>query len=140
MQPMVGVNYTGASTDGFIESGAGDFSLVVADADTNSFTSTLGMRVSGLWTVGGTKLVPDASIAWRHEFADTRQSFSAAFLDAPSTPFDIVSSKISPDSALVNAGLTAGVTQGLELFVDYNGVLNSDATSHNGSAGFRATW
>jgi fibronectin-binding autotransporter adhesin len=140
MQPMVGVNYTGASTDGFIENGAGDLSLIVADADTNSFTSTVGMRFSGLWTVGGTRLVPDASIAWRHEFADTTQSFTAAFLEDPSTSIDIISSKVSPDSAIVNAGLTAGVTQGLELFVDYNGIINSDATSHNGSAGFRATW
>jgi outer membrane autotransporter protein len=93
-----------------------------------------------MWTAGGVTLVPDASIAWRHEFADDRQSFTAAFLDDPSTLFNIISSETSPDSILVNAGLTAGVTKGLELFVDYNGVLNSDANSHNGSAGFRATW
>ena len=140
MQPMVGVNYTGASTDGFIEAGAGDFGLLVADSDADSLTSTVGLRMSAMWTVGGTKLVPDAAIAWRHEFADDRQGFTAAFLEDPSTPFNIISSAISPDSALVNAGLTAGVSNNLELFVDYNGVINSDANSHNGSAGFRATW
>ncbi len=140
LQPMVGVNYTDASTNGFIESGAGGFSLIVADANATSFTSTIGMRASGVWTVGGMKLVPDASLAWRHEFSDDHQSFTSAFLDDPTTQFSIISSRIKPDSAVVAAGVTAGVTKGLELFVDYNGVLNSDADSHNGSAGFRATW
>src|SRR5262249_53489554 len=102
LQPMVDVNYTGLSTDGSIDAGAGDFGLIVSGADTDSFTTTLGMRMSGLWTVGRTRLVPDAMIGWRHEFADDRQSFDAAFLDDPSTLFNIVSSKVSPDSAVVS--------------------------------------
>ena len=140
MQPMLDVNYTGTSTNGFIESGAGSFGLVVGDTNADSLTTQLGMRASGVWTVGSTKLVPDLSLAWRHEFADDRQNFTAAFLEDPTTLFQVVSSSISPDSAVVSAGMTAGVSKGLELFVDYNGIINSDANSHNGSAGFRATW
>jgi uncharacterized protein with beta-barrel porin domain len=140
LQPMVAVNYTDTSTDSFIEGGAGDFGLIVGEADGDSLSTQVGLRASGMWTVGRVKLVPDAKIAWRHEFEDERQSFTAAFLEDPSTLFDIVSSEISADSAVVGAGLTAGVTNGLEVFVDYNGLINSELSTHNGSAGFRATW
>jgi len=138
--PFIAVGYMSNSTDGFSETGAGDFGLVVADSDADSLTSTLGMRFSGAWQAGGVRLVPKTEVAWRHEFLDERQGFSAAFLEDPSTPFSIVSSSLSRDSALVNAGVGAQVSRNFVLFLDYNGVLNSTANTHTASAGLRATW
>jgi len=138
--PFIAVGYMSNSTDGFSESGAGDFGLVVADSDADSLTSTLGMRFSGAWQAGGVRLVPKTELAWRHEFLDERQGFSAAFLEDPTTPFSIVSSSLSRDSALINAGVGAHVSRNFVLFLDYNGVLNSTANTHTASAGLRATW
>jgi subtilase-type serine protease len=140
VQPFIALGYLSNSTDGFSESGAGDFGLLVGDSDADSLTSTLGMRFSGMWKAGGVRLIPDAEIAWRHEFLDERQGFSAAFIEDPSTPFSIVSSALSRDSALVSAGVGAQVSRNFVLFLDYNGVLNSAANTHTASAGLRATW
>jgi outer membrane autotransporter protein len=138
--PFIALGYLSNSTDGFSESGAGDFGLLVGDSDADSLTSTLGMRFSGMWRAGGVRLIPDAEIAWRHEFLDERQGFSATFIEDPSTPFSIVSSALSRDSALVNVGLGAQVSKNFVLFLDYNGVVNSAANTHTASAGLRATW
>ncbi len=140
IQPFVALGYLSNSTDGFAEAGAGDFGLLVGDSDADSLASTVGVRFSGSWQAGGVRLIPDAEIAWRHEFLDERQAFTAAFIEDPTTPFQIVSSELSQDSALVNAGLGAQVAKGLVLFVDYHGVLNSAADTHAASAGFRASW
>lgn len=140
IQPFVALGYLSNSTDGFSESGAGDFGLLVGDSDADSLTSTLGLRFSGTWQAGGVRLIPDAEIAWRHEYLDERQGFTAAFIEDPSTPFSIVSSALSRDSALVNAGVGAQVSRNFVLFLDYNGVLNSAANTHTASAGLRATW
>lgn len=140
VQPFIALGYLSNSTDGFAESGGSDFALLVGDSDADSLSSTLGMRFSGMWKAGGVRLIPDAEIAWRHEFLDERQGFTAAFIEDPSTPFSIVSSALSRDSALVNAGLGAQVSKNFVLFLDYNGVLNSSANTHTASAGLRASW
>ena len=140
VQPFVGLAYLSNSTDGFTESGASDFNLLVGDADADSLTSTVGLRLSGSWKAGGVRLIPDAEIAWRHEFLDERQVFTAAFIEDPGTQFRIISSELSPDSVLASAGLGAQVSKNLVLFIDYNGVYNNAANTHAASAGLRATW
>lgn len=139
-QPNAGLAFTDVDTDTFIESGAGDFNLIVNGSDAQSLASTLGARIATQFKSGGMRIMPEISASWRHEFEDDRQSFTAAFPDDPSSTFTIISSKISEDSALVGAGVTAGVSRSVEIFVNYNGLLNSDVDVHNGSAGLRATW
>lgn len=139
-QPNAGVMFTDVDTDTFIESGGGDFDLIVHDQSAQSLASSLGARFATQFKAGGMNIMPEVSAAWRHEFDDDRQTFTAAFPDDPTSTFNIISSKINADSALVEAGVTAGVTKNVELFLNYNGLLNSDVDVHNGSAGLRATW
>jgi len=139
-QPNAGIMFTDVDSESFIESGAGDFNLIVGSASAQSLASKAGLRVAGQFKTGGVTLMPEFSAAWRHEFDDDRQTFTAAFPDDPSSTFNIISSKISPDSALLGAGLTAGLSENFELFINYNGLLNQDVDVHNGSAGFRVAW
>lgn len=90
--------------------------------------------------VDQTPVLPEFSLYWRHEFEDSRQSFTAAFPDDPLGAFTIISSHISDDSMVLGAGLTAGVSSNVEVFLNYNGLFNSDVEVHNGSLGLRATW
>ena len=139
-EAFVGAAYGAQSTDGFAEAGASGFSLLVQDADADSLASTVGARFSGEWQAGGVRLVPKAEVAWRHEFMDERQSFSAAFLEDPATQFQIVSTALSRDSAVVGLGIGAQVSKGLVLFLDYDGLFNGTSNTHAASAGLRATW
>ncbi len=138
--PFLGLAYASTSTDGFVESGAGAFNLLVAESDADSLTTTLGMRLSAAWQAGGVRLVPVAEIAWRHEFLDDNQSFGAAFLEDPATQFQIVSAEQVRDTIVANLGMGAQVSKSVTLFVDYNGLFSSSINTHAASAGLRATW
>jgi uncharacterized protein with beta-barrel porin domain len=138
--PFLGLAYASTSTDGFVESGAGAFDLLVAESDADSLATTLGLRLSGAWQAGGVRLVPVAEIAWRHEFLDDDQSFSASFLEDPATQFQIVSAEQARDTIIANLGLGAQVSKSLVVFLDYNGQFSSSLNTHAASAGLRATW
>ena len=138
--PFLGLAYASTATDGFVESGAGAFDLLVAESDADSLSTTLGLRLSGAWQAGGVRLVPVAEIAWRHEFLDDNQNFSAAFLEDPATQFQIVSAEQARDTIIANLGLGAQVSKSLVVFVDYNGQFSSSLNTHAASAGLRATW
>lgn len=139
-EAFVGAAYGSQSTDGFAESGANGFSLLVQESDADSLATSAGARFSGNWQAGGVRLIPKAEIAWRHEFMDERQEFQAAFLEDPATQFSIVSTALSRDSAVVGLGLGAQVSKGLVLFLDYDGLFNGTTNTHAASAGLRATW
>ncbi|MBP6014978.1 MAG: autotransporter domain-containing protein [Alphaproteobacteria bacterium] len=139
-EAFVGAAYGSQSTDGFAESGADGFSLLVQESDADSLATSVGARFSGNWQAGGVRLIPKAEIAWRHEFMDERQEFQAAFLEDPATQFQIVSTALSRDSAVVGLGLGAQVSKGLVLFLDYDGLFNGTTNTHAASAGLRATW
>ena len=138
--PFLGLAYASTSTDGFVESGAGAFDLLVADSDADSLATTLGLRLSGAWQAGGVRLVPVAEIAWRHEFMDDNQSFSAAFLEDPATQFQIISAEQARDTIVANLGLGAELSKSVTVFLDYNGLFSSTMNTHAASAGLRATW
>lgn len=138
--PFLGLAYASTSTDGFVESGAGAFSLLVAESDADSLTSTLGLRLSGAWQAGGVRLMPAAEIAWRHEFMDDNQNFTASFLEDPATQFQIVSAQQARDAIIANLGMGAQVSKSVVVFLDYNGLYSSSFNTHAASAGLRATW
>ena len=140
LQPMVSVNYTNLDTDGYTETGAQNFNLIINSQNTDSLTSDVALRATGHFNIGSTNFIPDLKVAWRHEYNDGRQSFDAAFLEDPNTIFNIESSRISADSAVLQAGFVAGLTQNVNIFAHYNGLYNSDATSNAASGGVTLTW
>jgi len=142
IQPSVNLAWIGADADGFTETGAGAFNLVVQGADTDSLASTLAVRGSGTWMMGQTPVVPDIKIGWRHEFEDDRRSFSANFFEDTSSSalFQIVSSEVPQDSLLVSSGVTVGVTRNINLFADVNGLYSTDHSATNVSGGASFTW
>ena len=81
-----------------------------------------------------------AEIAWRHEFLDDNQAFSAAFLEDPATQFQIISAEQARDTIVANLGLGAQLSKSVTVFLDYNGLFSSTMNTHAASAGLRATW
>lgn len=140
IQPSIGLTYIDGSIDGFTETGAGAFDLTVADSDAESFSSLLALRVFGRWTMGKTPVLPDLKLGWRHEFEADRHSFTAFFAEDSTVLFPIVSSAINEDAFVFSGGVTAGLTNNFEVFVDVNGNYGSDASTTNASLGGRITW
>lgn len=140
IEPFAALQYALLSTDSFEEKGAGDFGLVVAGQDAESLASSLGARLSTSFMDGGIRFLPSLEVAWRHEYMDNRQQILAAFQDDPTTRFQIVSSALASDSAAVKARFGTELSPGLLVYLDYNGLYNSTATTHGATAGLRASW
>ena len=139
-EPFAALAYAHLSSDDFQETGADAFNLYVDSQTAETLSSSLGARVNAAWTDGGVRYLPSLEVAWRHEFLDERQSIVAAFEEDPSTRFRIVSSAAARDSAVVKARFGAELSQGFAVFLDYNGLYNTAATSHGAAAGLRASW
>jgi outer membrane autotransporter protein len=142
VSPMLSLTYTGLSVDGFTETGAPGFNLVVDSADTDSIASVLGARAGNYFKVGKTLVNLQGNLGWRHEFGDNTSTFTGHFTEpaASSLLFNVSSSQIAEDSATFGVGTTVNVSGHLEVFLNYDGAWNSDANSHNGSLGVRANW
>jgi outer membrane autotransporter protein len=139
-EPFAALGYANLSSDDFQETGADMFNLFVDSQTAETLSSSLGARINAAWTDGGVRYLPSLEVAWRHEYLDERQSFVAAFEEDPSTRFRIVSSAAARDSAVVKARFGAELSQGVAVFLDYNGLYNTAATSHGAAAGVRASW
>ena len=139
-EPFAALGYANLSSDDFQETGADAFNLYVDSQTAETLSSSLGARINAAWTDGGVRYLPSLEVAWRHEFLDERQSIVAAFEEDPSTRFRIVSSAAARDSAVVKARFGAELSQGVAVFLDYNGLYNTAATSHGAAAGVRASW
>jgi outer membrane autotransporter protein len=139
-EPFAALAYAHLSSDDFQETGADMFNLFVDSQTAETLSSSLGARINAAWTDGGVRYLPSLEVAWRHEFLDDRQSIVAAFEEDPSTRFRIVSSAAARDSAVVKARFGAELSQGIALFMDYNGLYNTASTSHGAAAGVRASW
>ncbi|MEQ1756009.1 MAG: autotransporter domain-containing protein [Micropepsaceae bacterium] len=139
-EPFAALQYALLSTDSFQETGAGAFDLFVSGQDAESLASRLGARLSTSFTDGGIRFLPSLEVAWRHEYMDNRQSILAAFEEDPTTRFQIVSSALASDSATVKARFGTELSPGLLVYLDYNGLYNSSATTHGATAGLRASW
>ena len=139
-QPLAGLEYTHASIDGFTETGADPFNLVVSDRDADSLESRLGFVASTELDLGGMMLVPEVRAEWRHEFLDDNDEVTAAFVGQPGSSFTAIGSEFGRDAAVVGAGLTLRVTDSIDAFVDYDGRFQSDYQAHAVSGGLRFSW
>ena len=140
LEPFAALRYALLSTDSFRETGAGGYNLFVDSQDADSLTSSLGARLSGAWTGGGVRYLPSLEVAWRHEYLDDRQTILAAFEEDPATRFQVVSSAMASDSAVVRARFGAELNRNILVHLDYNGLYNSSANTHGATAGITASW
>jgi subtilase-type serine protease len=88
----------------------------------------------------GRKFVPEARIAWAHEFLDDQSSFVATVQGGPPVPSVIFGEEFSRDTLMLGAGFTAPLSEATTLYVDYDAGLSEDVTTHTVSAGLRARW
>lgn len=139
VSPMLSLTYTGLSVDGFTETGSA-FALDVQGTDTNSIATVLGARAGDYFKVGKATVNLQGNLGWRHEFGDETAAFTGSFVEDPSLVFNVDSSKIANDSATFGVGSTVAVSSSLEVFLNYDGVWNAEADSHNASLGVRANW
>ena len=140
IQPFVAVSYSHLETDDYREIGTGAL-LSVSESTFDSLKSMVGLRLAyPLQLDSGRKLVPEARVAWVHEFMDDQASFFASVQGQARPPSRVLGEEYSRDTLAVGVGVNVPLSDTAAVFVDYDAGLNNDITTHTVSAGLRVTW
>jgi outer membrane autotransporter protein len=135
--PLVGLQYSVTSLDGFTERGS-VAPLKVSSDSLDSFITDVGFRASDNFQIGGVLLRPSVRVAWEHEYNYSSLPISASLVEIPNSPATVLGPGLGHDSAVINAGLTVQWTSRLSTYVSYDGQLGRSRYNSNGvSGGFR---
>ena len=131
--PFLGLGLASAGIDSFKEKdphGTGA-ALGIRGTDSNSVATTLGFRVNGYW--GGFR--PEVTLAWRHEFADARQTVDMSYAGAPKGGnFSVVSSDPGSDALILGVGASYAVAPSSVISLRYDGTFWSGYNAQQLSA------
>ena len=124
-EPYANLAYTHLKTDSFSETGATAAALSVNSDTMDTTFTTLGMRASTAFDLGGVSSTARADIGWRHAYGDVTPSSSAQFIG--SSLFSVAGTALAKDVATLEAGLDFDLTKSAKLGVSYNGQFGSGA-------------
>lgn len=126
IEPFVGLTHVSAKAGAFTETG-GAAALSGEAVKMDTTFATLGLRAER--AIGGVTL--DGSIGWRHAFGDVDPAARLAF--AGGDAFEIAGAPIAQNSARVEAGLSAALSERSDLSVSYSGQFGDGTTDHGAS-------
>lgn len=123
VRPFAGFLFQQLGFDGFNESGDGDFSLSVQDADYDSIQSRIGVAfelpLSSLTLLG--------SLSWEHQFEDNIANVCGKITSIDSRDyFNVSSASVGRDFALINAGFVLFDRGEIGIKLLYQGVFSDD--------------
>ena len=135
--PYAALDYVNAHVQGFSETG-GFGALAVNGTDSNSFQTTLGVRLTSRIAIASSgTLIPELRLGWNREFLDASQSLSASLVGVPGSTFSSTGINFGRDAALLGAGLSMELSPDAKVFVDYDGKLGARLQEHSVSGGLR---
>lgn len=120
LAPFINLDYIKTSFKAYDETGTTGLEMHYGDRSTNSFTSSLGARVSTSYGYDWGALQPSARLAAVHEFQNRNREISNELVSTPGSPFLVTTD--SPDRNYLNLGLgvSAALNGGTQLFLDYD--------------------
>jgi outer membrane autotransporter protein len=130
-EPFANLAYVNLHTDAFTETG-GAAALTSPSQTTDTTFTTLGLRASTGFDLGGMKATARGMIGWRHAFGDTIPTAINAF--AGGDAFTVAGVPIAKDAAVMEAGLDFAVSDNAMLGISYTGQISSHASSNGAKA------
>ncbi|MCG7504885.1 autotransporter domain-containing protein [Mesorhizobium retamae] len=127
LEPFANLAYVNVHTDGFAEQGRVAALTVYGGSNDLTFT-TLGIRASTEFELGGAKATARGTIGWRHGFGDITPTVSQAFTG--SSAFTIAGAPIARDAAVLEAGLDFAISPSAKLGVSYQGQVGTRTGDH----------
>ncbi len=115
--PFTQLRWLDGKVDGFTERGLGG--LTYGDADYESLATQLGYQVSMPVRLTGGAVIPQASLAWEHEFEHRQGSIAGVPLG-----------ELDEDIAVLGAGIGVHLNTGWNGILQYQARLGGDAESH----------
>ncbi len=134
LEPFANLARVHLQTDAFRER-SGALELDSRRQTTDATFSTLGLRLAAK-PLGGLKVVPSATLGWRHAFGDTTPEHESAFAGGPD--FKLVGAPIARDAAVVRGALDLALSETVSLGLGYEGQLSSHTKDQDLNA--RLSW
>jgi outer membrane autotransporter protein len=123
-EPFANLAYVDLHTNGFDEKGA-DAALGGRSASMDTTFTTVGVRGSTAFTLGGIDLSANSSIGWRHAMGDVTPSSTLAF--GGGDTFGVAGVPVAKDAAIAEVGLDMRIAPNATLGFSYNGQFGSHA-------------
>jgi outer membrane autotransporter protein len=126
-EPFAGLAYVHFDADGFAEEGGA--AALSGEGGSNDVTfTTLGMRASTGFDVGGMQARASGAVGWRHAFGDVTPLATHAFAGSPA--FTVAGTPIAEDALVLEAGLDFDVSDSATFGVSYDGQIGDGAQDH----------
>ncbi|WP_434723750.1 autotransporter domain-containing protein [Mesorhizobium sp. RIZ17] len=128
LEPFVGAAYTHLSTDGFAETNSGPYGLSGSGSSTDVTTTTLGLRASHHFSLGGTRATASGMIGWRHAVGHVTPEAALAFKGG-----DIFVNRglpIARDALVFEAGFDVDLATNAKLGLSHNGQIGNGFNAH----------
>jgi uncharacterized protein YhjY with autotransporter beta-barrel domain len=137
--PRLGIAFNNSEVDTFEEEGDTGLELRYSGLDQTSVQSSLGAAATVAIAIPNGVLLPQASVAWVHEYANDARNIDARFVEAsPSPEFSFQRERPARDWANIALGVSASFANGLQPFVQFATVQGNDNfVSYGGTAGLR---
>ncbi|MGN6230226.1 MAG: autotransporter outer membrane beta-barrel domain-containing protein [Trinickia sp.] len=137
--PLASLTYSYLHQNAYTESGGNGAGLSVGATHLTSVTTDLGAKIDREVPTSYGVLVPELTVAWRHEYDNTRALTTASFAADPSgqTSFTVLGTSPMTNSALLTAGITLLKASNLSLTARYNVQLGPGFVSQAGSLRLR---
>jgi outer membrane autotransporter protein len=127
LEPFVGLAHADVRTDGFAERG-GAAALSADGSRTATTFSTLGLRGSSSFDVGGGQLTLRGMVGWRHAFGGAAPNAAVALAGQPA--FAVGGVPIARNVAVIEGGVDFALRPGLTLGVSYTGQKGGKVEDH----------
>lgn len=137
--PLATLTYSYLHQNAYTESGGNGAALSVGASHLTSVTTDLGAKIERELPTSYGVLVPELTVAWRHEYDNTRALTNATFAADPSgqTSFTTLGTSPVTNSALVTAGLTLLKGRNLSVTARYDVQIGQGYLSQGGSLRLR---
>lgn len=133
IEPRAGLRFDRITREAFRESGGG-VALDVEAAGWTSLRSALGVRAGTSVTVGGWRLLPNAALAWEHDFADATASTTNRL---GGVAFTADASKPGRDALVIGAGLGVALDDRLTATIGVQDAIRARENTVSATAGLK---
>ncbi len=137
LQPFMAFGYTYLDDEGYDEHGAEGINLSIDGRRTDSLISDLGARMAFPFKTKTWLCIPEATLAWHHDFDIDSRNIVAAFDSAPNIKFKSVGEGYDKDGLILGTTLTLINKNDISISINYTGDIRASYNSYSFTGGIR---
>ncbi len=134
VSPYVQLDMTSAKVNAYTETGAGSLGLSVDQQRVTNGFSEIGVSL-GSDKPGEGSIAPHVEVGWRHVLDNGKGSFGTKLIGAPGN-FSTPSLPVK-DGVALGAQIATRLSGGMEINLDYRGLIDKKLSAHAITAGIR---